>query len=541
MKWEKTRVAAGALAVLMVALAAPHPLWGIAAIPLLIAPLSLSLVVASSTLASIAAPPFGTPLAHWIAFVPALWVITQASAVTARRLALLYGTLTTAFIFFWVSQTITQFSNIPAPLAILALFLFSVAFGLPYLPLLLGARWMRPRLGGLWLLAWPALGVVIEWATLYLVLFPYTLGATQYRNPFLVQLAAYTGVTGLTWLLLFANAVMAEFALRRTEGRAPPLRWGAAAVAALSAVVLLGVWRRGEVEETLSAAPVLRVAQLQSDISMQEVMRREHRYAMAEWISETAKIPADSVDLVVWPEGAGPNYPQEWEAYGPTISRLARTGHFPILLGGGWWEIEQDPATKKRYPIAWNSIFLIGKDGRGAGRYDKLYPLPFGEYIPLSKTFPWLRDLVHGPGDFRAGTEAKVLLDGDLRLASPVCYEAILPYVCRAFESPNLLVNVTNDAWFGVAPAPHQHAMLAAMRAVELGVPLVRTAYTGLSMVVEPHGEIRYETEPFERVNRIIAVRHAVIPTWYARFGDWFPALNLALLVALVALGRRQK
>ncbi|MBN2800067.1 MAG: apolipoprotein N-acyltransferase [Deltaproteobacteria bacterium] len=531
MKWEPARVLTGIAAAGLVAWVAPSWLWGLPALALVWAPLPLSLTVGASTLSALSAPPDGTPLAHWVAFVPVLYALSLTGSRGTRWLAVLFGTLTTAFIFSWIGHTITTFSNIPAPVAGLGVVLFSLVFGLPYLPLLMAAHPLRRRAGDAWMVLWPAAGVVIEWATLYLVLFPYTLGATQYRAPFLVQLVAYTGVTGLTWLLFFVNAVLTEHLLRRREGRPLPLRWLAAAVSLISAVVLLGVWRHGQVEEALAAAPRLRVAQLQSDITMEQVMRREHRYAMAEWISETARIAPDTVDLVVWPEGAGPNYPQEWEAYGPAIRKLAQVGHFPILLGGGWWEIETDPDTQQRRPVAWNSIFLIGADGEQKGRYDKLYPLPFGEYIPLSRQLPWLRELVQGPGDFRAGTEAKVLVDGDLRLASPVCYEAILPYVCRAFEDPTLLVNVTNDAWFGVRPAPQQHAMLAAIRATELGRPLVRSAYTGVSMVVEPHGRILYETEPFARVNRIVEVRDAQLQTLYARWGDWFPTLNLIVLV----------
>ena len=116
-------------------------------------------------------------------------------------------------------------------------------------------------------------------------------------------------------------------------------------------------------------------------------------------------------------------------------------------------------------------------------------------------------------------------------MASPICYEAILSRVCRQFPGVELFVTITNDAWFGDSAAPHQHAMLAAVRAMELGVPLFRSAYTGVSLVVEPHGAIHYETTPFTEVNRVVDVRLGTVNTVYRRFGDWFVLLCLAGLV----------
>ena len=181
-------------------------------------------------------------------------------------------------------------------------------------------------------------------------------------------------------------------------------------------------------------------------------------------------------------------------------------------------------------------------DGEVAGRYDKMVPLPFGEYLPLGETFPWLADLIQGPGSFRAGDAPVVFEGAKARMATPICYEAILGYVCRWYERPDLLVNVTNDAWFGQTAASPLHGMLAAIRAVELGIPLYRSAYTGLSFAAEPHGVIHSDTQLFEKVHRIITVRVTRFDTPYARYGDWFVALCVFGLVgALGAAGRARR
>lgn len=181
-----------------------------------------------------------------------------------------------------------------------------------------------------------------------------------------------------------------------------------------------------------------------------------------------------------------------------------------------------------------------------APHYDKMVPLPFGEYLPGAETFPWLADLIKGPGNFRAGTEAVVFEGDGVRLATPICYEAILGYVCSAFESPDLLVNVTNDAWFAdremnlhdPSQASALHGMLAASRATELGVPVVRSAYSGISFVVEPHGKIYAETPVFDVENRMVPVRKLRITTLYSRWGDWFVILCGMLIGGAFALKR---
>jgi apolipoprotein N-acyltransferase len=173
-----------------------------------------------------------------------------------------------------------------------------------------------------------------------------------------------------------------------------------------------------------------------------------------------------------------------------------------------------------------------------APHYDKMVPLPFGEYLPLGTTFPWLADYIKGPGDFRAGTEALVFEMGGARLATPICYEGILGYLCDDFDSPDLFLNLTNDAWFGETSASDLHGMLVAIRAVELGVPVFRSTYSGTSFVVEPHGEIYAETKIFEPSHQVVPVRMATFDTPYRRFGDWFVWLCMLILAAAGYRGR---
>jgi apolipoprotein N-acyltransferase len=213
-----------------------------------------------------------------------------------------------------------------------------------------------------------------------------------------------------------------------------------------------------------------------------------------------------------------------------------------MIVGGGTRERQADTEMGESKVQIFNSVYFFGKDGQIKSRYDKMVPLPFGEYLPFAQTFPWLADLIQGPGSFRAGTEAVIFESEHGRISTPICYEAILTYVCRKFENPQLFVNVTNDAWFGDTAATHQHAMLAMVRSAELGIPLYRSTYTGSSMAVEPHGHVHSQTGVYEQVRRIVTVRMLDIPTFYRKYGDWFVLLCLfsLLLASAIAPWRRR-
>lgn len=492
-------------------------------------------------LLSLVSAPVNLHWLHWLLFVPFFWVLREGHNRANAAYGWLFGTVGVMFLFSWVADTIILFSNIPWPVAWLALFLFAgVWFTWPYVALWAAVHPLRQRLGSGWILALPALQVVIEYLSTYLLLFPYNQGVGQYRNPFVWQIASITGVWGASWLVMLVNCAFAEAIYRKREGRAAPIPWMAGAVSALSLVVIYGAWRFEQVEAALREAPVMRVGQLQTERTMVERLQTRRADEWTYWIDKTFDIPPGTVDLVVWPEGASPYSLQAKAGEKRTkpvdmVTALAKRGGFDLIVGGG--ARERVPGTgEETSMVAFNSVYHVSPEGEVTNRYDKMVPLPFGEYMPLADTpFAFLVDWIQGPGNFQAGEQAVILEGGGVRFATPICYEAILSTVCRSFERPDVFVTVTNDAWFGDTASPHQHAMLAAVRATELGVPMVRSAYTGVSFVVEPHGVIHSETVPFTEVQRIVGVRLEQFPTFYARWGDWFVGLcGGGLLIALL-------
>lgn len=500
--------------------------------------LRVVMVVLSGLALSLVVAPMEWHWLHFVVYLPMFAALRdEPRARTNALLGWLYGIVVVGTIFHWITGTIALFSNIPMVLAYVVLALFSVVFSFTY-PLLWGSVMpLRRKLGDAWILAIPALQVVLEWLSQFVLLFPYNHGVSQYRVPEIWQIVSVTGVYGLSFLLFFWSAVFAEAGFRWREGRPFPVRWASAAVSVLSLVIIFGHFRYESVERALAGAPTFTVAQLQSKETMVERLSQPARAAYLYWLERAFAVAPGSVDLLVLPEGASP-YSLQDKTFEEHFAALARYERAEIVVGAG--ARDHIPGTDVKTGFAvFNSVYHVSKQGKVTGRYDKMVPLPFGEYMPF-RHWPVLGPLVsqiEGVGDFQSGDTAVVLGEGGkFHLATPICYEAILGRTCALFGEFDLFVTVTNDAWFGDTAAPHQHAMLAAVRATELGAPLYRSAYTGVSFLVEPHGAIVAETEPFTEVARKVTVRVARVPTIYAKLGDWFVlACALGLAAAFAA------
>ena len=223
------------------------------------------------------------------------------------------------------------------------------------------------------------------------------------------------------------------------------------------------------------------------------------------------------------------------------IALLAKRKNTEILVGAGSVEFYEKGDGTWGF-TAYNSTYFFDAFQSPAVRYDKMVPLPFGEYLPFTDYFPWIKEYIRGPGDFERGTVPLVYQGRSARFATPICYEAILPSVCNQYEDAELLVNVTNDAWFGDTSETWQHGMLTTFRSVELGIPLYRSTVTGTSFLVEPHGRVFHQTETFTAYNRIIPVRKGRVWTLYGAlvpYGlqDWLIWLCMLGLLGVVVIG----
>jgi apolipoprotein N-acyltransferase len=411
--------------------------------------------------------------------------------------------------------------------------LFPAVFGLLF-------RFLDGRVP-LWLFAPVVWGAVEHARSLGVLGFPW--GAVGYAladHVSFAQAARFGSVDLLTWVVVLVNALVTEafiFATRR-EVRPLGLRLTAAALVLL-AVRLDGERILGRPIE--ASGPPLRVAVVQPNILAEEkwteAYKEESIRILAE-ITRQAAVEEPNLGLVVWPETAVPVYVRHEQSYFKQIFDLVDEVGAPILFG--FPDAEYAVGAGYKY---FNSAMLIDEGGNVLGSYDKIHLVPFGERLPLHDRVGWVSKLNFGEADFSPGEKHTVFRLGAAEFSANICFEAIFPPLCRRFvrEGAHFLVNLTNDAWFGTTSAPHQHAAMARLRCVELGVFLARSANTGISFIADPHGRIVKSLGLFEKGYVVADVVPTAGSTFYVRHGDWVPRLEIAIaaLLLLVAGARR--
>ena len=506
----------------------------------------LGLAVGGGLLSALAFPPWDLGLVAFVGLVPLFLALDGAARRQAAWLGYAWGLAFYLATVWWVINTMTTYGKMPLPLSVVALGLMcGVLAGYPAAFAWLVAagrdRLALPRviLPVVAALLWTALELL---RTYLFSGFPWLLlGVSQYRQPTIRLLAAATGVYGISWLLVLVNGSMASVATdwlspeaARLRGRAALMPVGVAALALAATVLYARVGWHDPAQ-----GPALRVGLLQGNIDQSLKWDRGYQTATLEIYERLARgVMAERPGLLVWPETAVPFLLRREAELSQRVLSFAADIQVPMLVGSP--DLGEDG-------LFYNSAFLIDRDGRIAGRYDKRHLVPFGEYVPLHWLFFFLDKLVVGIGDFGRGRSPAVLHTDGARFGVMICYEVIFPAEVHEFVlgGAQFLVNITNDAWFGRSGAPYQHLAMAAMRAVENGTYLVRAANTGVSAIIAPSGEIVAATDIFTRTALVgsIRLRHGETP--YARTGDllaWGCAAFLAAYVAaLVAARQRAK
>jgi len=357
------------------------------------------------------------------------------------------------------------------------------------------------------------------------------------------QAAAVVGAYGLTWITLaLAAAPVLLFDPRSRAERIVPLGLAAIALAALYA---FGAGRLHAAAQVPETAPRVRI--VQADIDQKDKWRPENLDQIFEtYLSLTRHPDPGGPDLVVWPEGALPAVIDDMlspgQPYGPALVAALSPGE-TLLMGANRGEAGPDGK-----PLYFNSLVALRREGEGlrvTGVYDKHHLVPFGEYMPLAAFAQKIgfRSLVHMPDDFTAGPPSRPLaLAGAPPVQPLICYEALFPGLVRqgAIRSalrPAWILNVSNDAWFGQGSGPLQHLNLASYRAIEEGLPIIRSTPTGVSAVIDAYGRIRPGARRGLGELGVIDARlpPALSPTPYSRFDD-LPFLAMLLVSAIAAV-----
>ena len=237
-------------------------------------------------------------------------------------------------------------------------------------------------------------------------------------------------------------------------------------------------------------------------------------------------------DVVVWPESPAP-FKEGDPAFRAAMGTLARQVGAPIIVGN--IGIDQAPVGSKTHrAITYNSASFIRPDGSFAGRYDKMHLVPFGEYVPYKQLFFFAGSLLAEVGTFEPGVKRDLFRSGGHTYGTFICYESIFGDEIREFAKmgAEVLVNISNDGWYGDTSAPWQHLNMVRMRAIESHRWIVRATNTGITSVIDPDGRVVAAAPRHVRtaIRVPFGYEHDVTP--YARYGDWLPWSCAAVTVA---------
>ena len=345
-------------------------------------------------------------------------------------------------------------------------------------------RWQSPVASALVLaLAWTA-GEMVR--GVLFGGFPWNLiGYAFAQSTAISQLAALTGIHGLSLLAVALGALPAIWLDSSERARWQPLAAGA--------VILAAIWAGGALrlaDGVAEPSDAVRLRLVQGNVAQQEKWQAEGARRAFERLLTLSFEGQGPVTHIIWPESATPYRLDQDDGARQMIAQVVPPGGL-LLTGGERFDLSSEP------PLAWNTLFVIDRTATVVARYDKRDLVPFGEFLPLRDLLSrvGLEKLTHGSIDFQPGPGRQTITLPGLPPLSPlICYEAIFPgSVVDPDARPAWLLNITNDAWFGRSSGPYQHLAMARMRAIEEGLPLVRSANSGISAVVDPWGRIQAE------------------------------------------------
>ena len=509
---------------------------------------ALPLVLAGSLLSAAAFPSFlrlqGVPLLGWISLVPLFLVLARVSPWRGVFYGVVYGVFTTLLSNYWLST----YSLVSLQVAVVLFFGFYLLFMVPAAFLYRLAPTGR-------FLVFPLLWTTFELARSSGFLgYPWVLlGHSQYPVLSLIQVAALTGVWGVSFLVLLVNSAAAESILRLLRGR--PRAWLPVSVGALvmalvmlGGITVLGAGEARRAEGARGAGEGLRTVRLALVQQNSDPRKHDYEQTFATLRRLTDEALLENPDMVVWSETAFVPNIRRWSQEDPRRYALARlVGQFLeyqrsiatwLLTGNDDYTVVYDQAGQETDRLNYNAAVLFSDAGERVETYHKIRLVPFTEHFPYQRQLPWVYQLLL---DFdvyfwQEGSQRTVFRHPKFRFSTPICFEDVFPDEVRRFvlAGAEIIVNISNDYWSLTEVQAKQHFAGGMFRAVENRRPLVRSTASGLTAHVDEYGRVLGSLPYYAEAQMVAEVTVPPrVTTFYTRFGDWFP---LATLLAALAL-----
>lgn len=494
----------------------------------------------------------------WVALVPLIMAVRNTGPAAAARLGLLAGMVHYVSLLYWIIIVLGKYGNLPLLVSVPALFLLALYMS-GYLALfctIMSRVWQQREILVVWLA--PLLWVGLDFIRSFLFSgFPWQdLGYSQYRAILLIQTADLTGHYGITFHIVLVNSVTALLLVlwkkyrsaEETSQQILTLRlrrvWLYAvlpAVCMMLGVLAYNVLRYLQVSELVAGSTKMNIGVVQGNIEQDQKWSPAMRLQTIDiyrQLSEQALAAKNTPPvLLVWPETALPFLITDNPYYHRLKKDLIAKQKVWLLSGAPFLEeISRGVSEQEKEYISYNSAYLFKPEGEIGGRYDKQHLVPFGEYVPFSDYFSLPGPLVENIGNFSSGKPGFPLSAAEADIGVLICFESIFPELARQWTASgaNLLVNITNDAWFGRSSAPWQHLSMAVFRAVENRRSLARAANTGISAVVDPLGRLTGKSPLFQPFYLVSEVPLLQTKTIFTFAGHYFGLICLLICLPII-------
>src|SRR5271163_2529443 len=502
----------------------------------------------------------------WIALLPLLWAVL-ANDKTGNPLTLRQGVVlgyACGFTWYlgscyWIYQTMYLYGGLARPIAAGILLLFCLYLGLYHALFGTLIAAFRKRFGRqLALLLVPFAWVAVELARARITGLPWDLlGTAQVDNPLLTRLAPFVGVYGLSFVIAAVNALwLIRIRIRERRYTRPALTIVGVVVIVVYVVGLRLIANPKPSPTTATATLVQENLEVGAANTGPQPTTQQFldsfsylsRYPSKKFLLGTPELPGTqtvyllrprsdesddtipaATNLIVWPESPAP-FEDIDPQFRSAMSALARSAQAPIIVGNIGFQ--PNPANKSGY-TPYNRASFINPDGTFIGHYDKMHLVPFGEYVPFKEFFFFAKNLLNEVGTFEPGAQRTVFSTGGHTYGVFICYESIFGDEIRHLtqQGADVLINISNDGWYGNTSAAWQHLNMVRMRAIENHRWILRATNTGVTAAINPFGQVTAAAPRHQRTSIRVHFAYENDLTFYARYGDLF-AYACAFLTA---------
>lgn len=506
-------------------------------------PLLLLFPIASGLLVSASFSPLDLGFLAWVGLSPLLYVLRQRRYIFAASAGWSFGIIFITCTFYWILSI--SVLNILKFLIFLSIFsIYFIVFGILYRLVTANCRrWI--------IIGAPALWVTMEYirSNIFFLSFPLNLlGHSQYQYLSVIQIADITGVYGISFLIVltnqflsylpdyFTNSITKKQVGQKQSFNIRRIVFPALAFLPLLLTIYYGWYRLKEhgKEEHVRVALIQANILTSDNMSFTQVIN--HLKVYDQMTREAARMKPD---LIVWPSSSLP-LPLKSRIVNFAVKRLAGETQTYVLVGGAGGE--KYGIRKNGYLPYSNSEFLVSPSGNIEGQYNKIWLLPFNEYLPMQEIITWPQWITQRTDSFQRGKDLTIFQVAGAKFGTPICWENLFPDPYRQFvkNGAQFMVSVTNEGFFGNNAAPYQTLAINTFRAVENRIAIARAATTGVSAFINPNGEIMERiTDKSGKDIFVSGILIKDIPinnrkTFYTLYGDVFSYAIIAITVIMI-------